>query len=90
MLIADGRVAALKWRRRVGPKRCKLYFKETGGDTIWPEFLYRDVPVWPIEIAELLASVQRWTPSARISHESSRLAALKKGQPNVDRPVEWR
>src|SRR5947209_13502044 len=28
--------------------------KEIGGDTIWPEFLYRDVPVWPIEIAELL------------------------------------
>ena len=26
----------------------------------------------PIEIAELLASVQRWTSSARISHESSR------------------
>jgi len=52
------------------------------------------VPVWPIEIAELLASVQRWTPSVRISHESSRLATLKNAtgtcRTRIHSPVEWR
>src|SRR5262249_9009402 len=34
--------------------------------------------------AELLASVQWWTPSARISHESSRLATLKAPQARAE------